>query len=181
MSTVASAPCLAALAAALREEGGLVADGLLPAPEGAAPHGELAARGPLAAGREAEVARVVEAVREGYLLHYGGRSRLLDITDPDLALLAGDRLYALGLASLADVGDLASVAELADVIALSAAAHAAGDPALADAVWVAGAAAVGWGAVPELAAAKAAARALAPGAAEALRAVSRQLAGDVAP
>ena len=36
-------------------------------------------------------------------------------------------------------------AELADVISLSAGAHAAGDAPLADAVWEAGAVAVGWG------------------------------------
>ncbi len=51
--------------------------------------------------------------------------------DPDLALLAGDRLYALGLERLAALGDLDAVAELADVIALCAQAHAEGDPARA--------------------------------------------------
>jgi len=119
-------------------------------------------------------------VREGYLLHYGA-ARVLDASDPDLALLAGDRLYALGLAKLADAGDLASVAELADVIALSAVAHAGDDPGLADAVWLAGARAVGWGAAPALAGAKASARAQEAGAEAALRAAARQLGGDVAP
>ena len=47
--------------------------------------------------------------------------------DPDLALLAGDRLYALGLARLAELGDLEAVAELADVISLAAQAQAEGD------------------------------------------------------
>jgi hypothetical protein len=169
------------LADELRAEGGLLAGALLPEPQGEELHGPLAARGPLARGREAEVALVVEAVREGYLLHYGETSRVLDTSDPDLALLGGDRLYALGLAKLADAGDLASVAELADVIALSAVAHAADDRALADAVWLAGAGAVGWGPIPELADAKAAARAQQPGAEAALRAGARQLAGDVAP
>jgi hypothetical protein len=172
-------PPLARLADALREEGGLLAGALLPEAEGATPHGELAARGPLAAGREEELALVVEAVREGYLLHYGV-ARVIDGSDPDLALLAGDRLYALGLAKLADAGDLASVRELADVIALSAVAHAAEDTELADAVWLAGAGAVGWGTAPELASAKAAARAQEPGAAGALRAAARQLVGDLA-
>ncbi len=172
---------LGALAAEVEAEGGLLAAALLADAGGGTPHGDLVARGPRAAGREEELALVVEAVREGYLLHYGPASRVLDTSDPDLALLAGDRLYALGLAKLADAGDLASVAELADVIALSAVAHAAEDPELADAVWLAGAGAVGWGPVPEHEEAKAAARALAPGAAGALRAVARQLAGDVAP
>ena len=49
--------------------------------------------------------------------------------DPDLALLAGDRLYALGLARLAELGDLEAVAVLADVISRAAQAHAEGDPA----------------------------------------------------
>ena len=83
--------------------------------------------------------------------------------DPDLALLAGDRLYALGLARLAALGDLDAVAELADVIALCALAHAEGEPTLADAAWEAGARAVGWGADDRYSAAKAAARAGAPG------------------
>jgi len=43
-------------------------------------------------------------------------------------LLAGDHLYALGLARLAALGDLDAVAELADVISLSAQAHASGGP-----------------------------------------------------
>ena len=43
---------------------------------------------------------VLEAVREGYLLHYG-EPRAFEGMDPDLRLLAGDALYALGLARLA--------------------------------------------------------------------------------
>jgi hypothetical protein len=88
--------------------------------------------------------------------------------DPDLALLLGDELYALGLARLASLGDLAAVAELADLISLLAQAQAASDPELADAVWQAGAAAIGWGATPAHAAAKALARAGGSGAVEAL-------------
>jgi hypothetical protein len=173
-------PLLARLADALRAEGGLLAEALADEPEGDTPHGRLAAAGPVAEGREEELALVVEAVREGYLLHYA-TPRLLSGEDADLALLAGDRLYALGLARLADAGDLASVLELSDVIAGSAAAHAAGDPALAEAIWTAGAAAVGWGPTPALVSAKAALRAQDPGAGSALRAAARQLAGDLAP
>ncbi len=47
---------------------------------------------------------MVEAVREGYLLHYG-EPRLLAGHDADLALLAGDYLYALGIERLAALGD----------------------------------------------------------------------------
>ena len=65
--------------------------------------GAAAAAGPRSRGREADVAFVVEAIREGELLHYGA-PRLFGAIEPDLALLAGDRLYALGLARLARAG-----------------------------------------------------------------------------
>ena len=160
---------LAALAAALREDGGLMAAALADADGIPAELGASAAAGPRAAGREDDYALLVEAIVEGYLQHYGTR-RVVRPEDPDLALLAGDRLYALGLARLAELGDLAAVAELADVISLAAQAHAEGDPDRAGAIWQAGAAAVGHGTAPELAAAKAAARAGQPDAAAALRA-----------
>ncbi len=161
---------LEALASTLREDGGLLAAALAD-PDGARPDlGDRAASGPRAAGREADYALLVEAIVEGYLQHYG-TGRVVRPDDPDLALLAGDRLYALGLARLAELGDLAAVAELADVISLAAQAHAEGDPDRARAIWHAGAAAVGHGTVPGLAAAKAAARAGEPDAAAALRAV----------
>lgn len=79
--------------------------------------GELAGGG--------EYALVVEAVREGYLLHYG-EPRLLAGHDPDLALLAGDYLYALGLDRLAALGDDRAVAVLADLISDCARLHAEG-------------------------------------------------------
>jgi hypothetical protein len=132
------------------------------------------AAGPRAAGREDELAFVVEAIREGELLHYGDARLFADI-EPDLALLAGDRLYALGLERLAALGDLAAVVELADVISLCAQARADERPALSAAVWEAGIAAVGWGPSEELARAKGAARAGDPGAAEALLAEARRL------
>jgi len=80
--------------------------------------------GELAGG--AEYALVVEAVREGYLLHYG-EPRLLAGHDPDLALLAGDYLYALGLDRLATLGDTRAVAILAGLISECARLHAEGD------------------------------------------------------
>jgi len=160
---------LAALAAALREDGGLMAAALADADGLPAELGATAAAGPRAAGREDDYALLVEAIVEGYLQHYG-TGRVVRPEDPDLALLAGDRLYALGLARLAELGDLAAVAELADVISLAAQAHAEGDPERARAIWQAGAAAVGHGSDPEHAAAKAAARAGEPDAAAALRA-----------
>jgi hypothetical protein len=77
---------------------------------------------------------VLEAVYEGYLLHYGS-PRLFDGMDRDLRLLAGDALYALGLARLAERGDLPAVAELADLISRSAQAHAEGRGAGVEALW----------------------------------------------
>jgi hypothetical protein len=77
---------------------------------------------------------VLEAVHEGYLLHYGDPVGFVGM-DEDLALLAGDSLYALGLARLADEGDLEAVAMLADLITDCAKAHAEGDPATAADLW----------------------------------------------
>jgi len=71
---------------------------------------------------EGEYALVIEAVREGYLLHYG-EPRLLAGHDEDLALLAGDYLYALGIERLARLGDTAAVHVLADLIATCARLH----------------------------------------------------------
>jgi hypothetical protein len=88
--------------------------------------GELAASGPATATAPAEFALVVEAVREGYLLHYG-EPRLLAGHDSDLALLAGDYLYALGLDRLAALGDTRAVAILADLISQCARLHAEGE------------------------------------------------------
>jgi hypothetical protein len=96
--------------------------------------------GPPRFGRElGGRAFVLEAVYEGYLLHYG-ESRLFDGMDGDLRLLAGDALYALGLARLAERGDLAAVAELSDLISRSAQAHAESRAAEAEALWDASAA-----------------------------------------
>jgi hypothetical protein len=78
---------------------------------------------------------VVEAVYEGFLLHYGS-PRAFAGMDDDLRLLAGDALYALGLSRLAEAGDLKAVAELADLISLTARAQAEGRTELADAFWL---------------------------------------------
>jgi hypothetical protein len=161
---------LRALAATVRAGGGLMAAAVASSGEDGT-LGATAAAGPRAAGREADYALLVEAIVEGYLQHYGV-GRVVRPHDPDLALLAGDRLYAMGLARLAEIGDLDAVAELADVISLAAQAHAEGDADRAEAAWVAGVAAVGHGAAPGLEPAKAAARAGKVGAAAALRAAA---------
>lgn len=168
---------VARLRAAIRAGAGPLADAIGGAPaayalgEGGLDPVALAASGPHAPEHRDDVELAVTAVLEGCLLHYGS-PRALQIDDPDLALLAGDRLYALGLARLAAIGDLAAIAQLADIIALSAQAHAAGDEALALAAWHAGAAAIAWGEDRRTAAAKARARDGDPGAVEALHAAA---------
>ena len=156
------------LAELLRGDGGLIAAAVARTTVAGA-HGAAAAAGPRVDGKGDEYALLVEAIFEGYLQHYGS-GRVVRPDDPDLALLAGDRLFALGLARLAELGDLAAVTELADVISLAAQAHAEGDSERADAVWAAGVAAVTHGGSPGLEAAKASARAGEQGAAHALRA-----------
>jgi hypothetical protein len=88
--------------------------------------GELAGGG--------EYALVVEAVREGYLLHYE-QPRLLAGHDSDLALLAGDYLYALGLDRLAALEDTRAVAILSDLISDCARLQAEGEPAPIENLW----------------------------------------------
>jgi hypothetical protein len=115
---------LARLAAALRAEGGLLAAAVS---EPASPAG-------LADGAGPARAYAVAAIREGYDCHHGG-GRVVATDDRDLALLAGDRLYALGLAELAAAGDLVAVGVMAEVIAGSASARGAGDEPAAEAAW----------------------------------------------
>jgi hypothetical protein len=106
------------LAETLRDEGGLLAG--VVGGDGAAPTDELAF--------------VLQAIREGYELHYG-EGFVVRTEDRDLALLAGDRLYALGLARLAELGDLRAIGILADLIAVCAQAHAEQAPERAEAAW----------------------------------------------
>jgi len=140
---------LGRLRVVLLEEGEPLAATLSAAPPDAiAEVGSLAASGPRAAADPAEYDLLVEAIYEGYLLHYA-QPRLIETADQNFALLAGDRLYALGLERLVAIGDLDAVRELADVITLCALLHARGDGASCEALWVAGARAVGFGASPE--------------------------------
>ncbi len=172
-----SASGLERLRALLREEGGLMATLLAPArgettpvvgSAGSPSPAQLAAGGPRADGNREEYELLIEAIYEGYLLHYG-TPRVTYAPDADLGLLAGDRLYAVGLARLVALGDTVAVAELADTITLSALAQGAHDEALAEAVWAAGARAVGWGPSDSHAHAKTLVVAADPGAFEAMR------------
>lgn len=157
----------------LRAEGGLIAelvveDGPDDVPSGPA---QSAVAGPRVDGSAGDYELLIEAIYEGYLLHYHA-PRVVRPPEQDLGLLAGDRLYALGLARLVALGDIVAVAELADVIALSALAHGAENPELAGAAWAAGVRAVGWGPSASHEHAKALARAGSSEALSSLRAVA---------
>jgi hypothetical protein len=167
------AAALSVIAAELREEGTLISEHVVEPRERAA-LGILVAAGPRCRRAPAEYARVLESVREGYLLHYGAPRVLADL-DGDLALLAGDHLYALGLERLAGLADLAAIRELADLIALCAQLHAdpPGGCEPASALWLSAAVAIAAGPSAEHEAAKAAVRSGSPTAAEALRREAR--------
>jgi hypothetical protein len=135
----------------LKAQGGMLAAHLrAPANGDSPPPGppQKAAAGPRVAGREAEYELLLEMILEGSLLHYGS-PRVVYTPDRDLALLLGDELYAIGLARLAALGDLEAVTVLADVISQLAQAHAEGDMGRAEAIWEAGAVAIGWGRAEE--------------------------------
>ena len=82
-------------------------------------------------------------------MHYGEPRACCAPPEAALGLLAGDQLYAIGLARLVAIGDTDAVSELADTITLSALAQAADEEELAEAVWRAGGRAVGWGSTPQ--------------------------------
>ena len=133
------ADSLERLAARVREEGPPLmtrdAGDLVASGTGPTALGELAASGPRTSSRGSEYAYVVEAVREGYLCHYGS-SRVLADPDPDLALLAGDLFYAIGIRGLADLDDLESTGILSDLIRVAADLQAAGRADLAEILWL---------------------------------------------
>lgn len=145
---------LATLGAELVAEGSVVSPFVRTGQPQEAPLGALVAAGPRTAADGALYATVVECVREGYLLHYGS-PRLLARPDSDLALLAGDYLYAKGLERLAAAGDLESIRELGDLISLSAQLHVEGQAErCSGALWLASTVAIAVGADPDHEAAK---------------------------
>jgi hypothetical protein len=167
----------AALHEALRAQSGTVA-AVLSDPAALGPDdldhpgpAQLAASGPRTRVRGRDYELLLEMILEGYRLHYA-EPLVVRPDDPDLALLLGDQLYALGLDRLAALGDLEAVTELADVISLAAQAHTVADAELADAVWEAGAVCVGWGSSEGHRRAKERARAHDPQAPDALRAAA---------
>lgn len=130
-----------------------------PGTVGTAALGLLVAAGPRAADSPGEYAVVVEAIREGYLLHYAS-PRLFAGVDADLALLAGDYLYALGLDRLANLGDATAVALLGELISDVALCHSEGLERSVPPLWLAMVTAVGCGENGQISAAKEALRAL---------------------
>jgi hypothetical protein len=85
-------------------------------------------------GEDPDRGFVVEAIHEGWQLHYGTPRAFLRMDD-DLRLLGGDALFALGLERLTERGDLEAVAELADLISLSAQAVCEGRRDWAEELW----------------------------------------------
>jgi hypothetical protein len=138
---------LQSLHAALVAQGGPVAQALLEPPASGLDEpgpAQVAGAGPRAASAPGEYELLIEMILEGSRLHYG-EPALVAAQDPDLRLLLGDQLYALGLQRLAELGDVPAVAVLADLISRVAQAHAEGDAQRAEAIWAAGARAIGWG------------------------------------
>lgn len=133
------------LTAALKAEGGMLAElatdpQLQEAETGPA---QKAASGPRTARHRAEYELLLEMIIEGSRLHYGV-ARVVQTEDPDLSLLLGDQLYALGLARLAALGDMEAVGVLAETIASLAQAHAEGEPGRDEAIWEQAAFRIGW-------------------------------------
>lgn len=166
------AEALTSLAASLRSEETVISDFVVD-PADAPVLGQLCAAGPRAAEHPGEYALVTETVLEGYLLHYGA-ARTMAGHDADLALLAGDYLYAQGIERLSALGDTAAVRELSDLISLAAEAHAEGRSELAAPLWLGATVAVGCGSTLAHEEAKAAARTLEDEAGEALLAAARE-------
>jgi hypothetical protein len=169
---------LEALAALLRDEGSVISPHVVDTAE-APVLGILAAAGPRTNAEAAEYAFVVEAVREGYELHYG-RGRVVAGADHDLELLAGDYLYALGLERLAALGDLEAVRELSDLISLAARIHDRSSAGSAteesEALWIAAVAAIAGGPDDAHESAKSQLRDGAEGAAASLRSAAERAA-----
>jgi hypothetical protein len=147
---VAGGEALRALHELLQREGGELATYAVP-PRGPEAFGPVLAASERCRPHAAEYELLIETILEGYLVHHA-RARVLALPDDAMGLLAGDYLYALGLARLAALDDLAAVRELADVIALCAQAHSAwpGEASeRAAAAWALGAVGVAGGSWPE--------------------------------
>ena len=144
------------LAATVRGRGGLLAAGRRGVADGAStPHGDTAAAGPRAAADPGR-ATPCSSRRSGRATSCTtARAAWSPPTTPTSRCWPATSSTPSAWRELAELGDLDAVGELADVISLTAAAQAVADEDLAEAVWEAGAVAVGWGATPGHVAAKA--------------------------
>src|SRR5215212_802960 len=137
---VVAGEALEGLVQQLREDDSVISPLIRDPAEETPALGLLAAAGPRAATAPGDYALLVESIREGYLLHYGS-PRIVAGADGDLALLAGDYLYARGLERLAVLHDLSAVRELSDLISLAAQLHSGADGlhngVTASALWLA--------------------------------------------
>jgi len=179
---LAAEEALHGLAGQLRRDDSVISPHVSDPGEAEPSLGLLAASGPRASAAPGEYSLMIESIREGYLLHYG-RPRVVAGADGDLALLAGDYLYARGLERLAALGDLEAVRELSDLISLAAQLHS-GDHGHRDgedaaALWLASVTAIAAGPESGHEEAKLALRRGARGAAESLWEAADHAAGRV--
>jgi len=129
---------LAEIHAELKQDDLLLADALVSVPEALSP----SPTDELQADIDPQLRVGVEAIREGHLLHWGD-GRILNTPDSDLALLAGDRLYALGLERVAATGSRAAITRLSRLIKDSATAMAGSETAVAEGFWTSACASIG--------------------------------------
>ena len=177
---VAEGEALAQLRELVGAEGGELAATLAEGP-GTEAFGPMVAAAERCRARAGDYALLVESILEGFLLHYR-IPRVIAPPDDDLRLLAGDYLYALGLARLAELGDLPAVRELADVIALCAQVHAAAEPPPSEApeaIWAVGTVGVAGGSWEQGEAAKQQLREERPGAPATAREAALRRAADL--
>ena len=125
----------ARLAAELAADDPLLAACVARDPEFGSGPAQVVESGPRTEHQADEYRNALEAIREGHLLH-GGSGRVMLTDDADLALLAGDRLYAEGLLRIAELGDAAAVSELSALIVTCAVARVGDDPDAGEIAWV---------------------------------------------
>ena len=122
------------LAAELAADDPLLAACVARDPEFSSGPAQVVEIGPRTSHRAGDYRYALEVIREGHLLH-GGGGRVLLTGDSDLALLAGDRLYAEGLLRIAEIGDAEAIVELSQLIVACAVARVSDDPDFAEVAW----------------------------------------------
>jgi len=127
-------PAAARLAAELAADDPLLAACVASEVELSSGPAQVVETGARTASQAGEYRYALEAIREGHLLH-GGDGRVLLTEDADLALLAGDRLYAEGLLRIAELGDAEAIVELSQLIVTCAVARVSDDPDASERAW----------------------------------------------